>query len=249
IGALGGLQGAIGWIMVASGLQPGMTAVAPIKLTLHLITASLIYACLVQVAAGLKPARPEPAWQGPSRRLPGLLMSLVLVQIALGGLVAGSRAGLAYNTWPLMDGALVPPAASLFVVVPWIENFVDNVLLVQFNHRMMAYLIVAVALGHAWTMHRLAPRRPAARRAAAIAGLTLTQMALGIVTLVLAVPLWAGLAHQVFAMVVLGMCVAHWRISRAETLRVAEPGGSEVAAVHRPNAKRGAVPPFVESNP
>src|SRR5215218_5123775 len=91
IGALGGLQGAIGWIMVASGLEPGMTAVAPIKLTLHLITASLIYASLIWVAAGLKPARTEPARteparHGPSRRMPGILMGLVLVQIALGGL-------------------------------------------------------------------------------------------------------------------------------------------------------------------
>ena len=229
IGALGGLQGAIGWIMVASGLQPGMTAVAPIKLTLHLVMASLIFASLIWIAAGLKPVRPEPAWHGLSHRIPGILMGLVLVQIALGGLVAGSRAGLTYNTWPLMDGTLVPSASSLFVVVPWIENFVDNVLLVQFNHRMAAYAIVALALWHAWSIFRLAPRSRAASRAMVIAGLTLTQMMLGIVTLVLAVPLWAGLAHQVFAMMVLGMCVVHCRISRAEGSRAAQGGGPDAS--------------------
>lgn len=250
IGALGGLQGAIGWIMVASGLRPGMTAVAPIKLTLHLVTASLIYAGLIWVAAGLKPTRPEPASQGSPHRIPGLLMGLVLVQIALGGLVAGSRAGLAYNTWPLMDGTLVPSAASLFVVVPWIENFVDNVLLVQFNHRMVAYAIVALALWHAWTWYRLAPRSRAARRAMVIAGLTLTQMTLGIVTLVLAVPMWAGLAHQVFAMMVLGMCVVHCRISHAQSDRVAEGRGSGTGSdvSHGPNARGRPEPPLVGSS-
>jgi len=218
IGALGGLQGAIGWIMVASGLQPGMTAVAPIKLTLHLVTASLIYACLIWVAAGLRTSPPDTARHPPSRLVPGVLLALVLVQISLGGLVAGSKAGLTYNTWPLMDGMLVPPATNLFLVSPWIENFVDNVLLVQFNHRLVAYALVALALWHAWTMHRADSRSAIARRAKSLAGLTLTQMALGIVTLVLAVPLWAGLAHQVFAMVVLGMCVIHFRITRAEAL-------------------------------
>ncbi len=127
--------------------------------------------------------------------------------------MAGSKAGLTYNTWPLMDGALVPPASALFSVTPLIENFVDNVVLVQFNHRIAAYAIVAFALWHAWTLRRTAPGSKAASRAAAMAGLTLAQMGLGIVTLLLVVPLWAGLAHQVFAMAVLAMAVVHARVS------------------------------------
>ncbi|MCB5177487.1 MULTISPECIES: COX15/CtaA family protein [Microvirga] len=215
IGALGGLQGAVGWIMVASGLEPGMTAVAPIKLALHLTIASIILACLVWVAAGLDP-RPDPARKASAGNLsPRVLVGLVLLQIALGGLVAGSKAGLTYNTWPLMDGALVPSAAALFVVTPWIENFVDNVALVQFNHRMLAYGLVAFAFWHAWNARREAAGSRYAARATALAGLTLAQMVLGIVTLLLAVPLWAGLAHQVFAMVVLAMAVVHARVSRA----------------------------------
>jgi cytochrome c oxidase assembly protein subunit 15 len=210
IGALGGLQAAVGWIMVASGLEPGMTAVAPIKLMLHLVIASMIFAALVWVATGLKTA---PAKGGEGRAAPVILLALVLLQIALGGLVAGSKAGLTYNSWPLMDGELIPAASALFVVTPWIENFVDNVTLVQFNHRMAAYALVAFALWHAWSLARRGPGTAPARRARVVAGLTLAQMALGIITLLLVVPLWAGLAHQVFAMVVLGMTVVHARLS------------------------------------
>lgn len=210
IGALGGLQGAVGWIMVASGLEPGMTAVAPIKLTLHLMIASVILACLVWVAAGL--GRPSSGEERNSAAAPRVLLALVLLQIALGGLVAGSKAGLTYNTWPLMDGELVPSASALFVVTPWIENFVDNVALVQFNHRIVAYGLVGFALWHAVALRRAAGDSKTARRATALAGMTVAQMALGIVTLVLAVPLWAGLAHQVFAMLVLAMAVVHVRL-------------------------------------
>lgn len=216
IGALGGLQGAIGWIMVASGLEPGMTAVAPIKLTLHLTVASAILLCLVWVAAGLRSRQSKAAEEKDGRAAPAFLLGLVLFQIALGGLVAGSKAGLTYNTWPLMDGAFIPPASSLFVVKPLIENFVDNVALVQFNHRMVAYVLVAYALWHAWSLRRRSPGSQAARRASGVAGLALAQMAFGIVTLVLVVPLWAGLAHQVLAMLVLAMATAHVRLSGAD---------------------------------
>jgi len=221
IGALGGLQGAVGWIMVASGLEPGMTAVAPIKLALHLTVASVILACLVWVASGLRrdelALRAEPTLG----RAPAVILALVLVQIALGGLVAGSKAGFTYNTWPLMDGDFVPPAAVLFSVKPLVENFVDNLALVQFNHRMVAYALVAFALWHAWSVGRRAPTTGAARRARALAGLCLAQMALGIATLLLVVPLWAGLLHQVFAMVVLCMAVAHARVSGLAAARPA----------------------------
>ena len=212
IGALGGLQAAVGWIMVASGLEPGMTAVAPVKLMLHLVIASVIFALLIRVA--VVTGRPSPDRRtGEGTWGAGILLGLVLVQIALGALVAGSKAGLTYNTWPLMDGTVVPPASTLFVVTPWFENFVDNVALVQFNHRLVAYAVVLFALGHAWAWFRRAPGSAPARRATVLAGLVLAQMALGIVTLLLVVPLWAALAHQVFAMAVLGVAAAHASLS------------------------------------
>jgi cytochrome c oxidase assembly protein subunit 15 len=237
IGILGGLQGAVGWIMVASGLEPGMTAVAPIRLSLHLVLASLILAALAWLAAGFgenSPTLPhsrgdgytvnkgggDTGRDGPAslRRGAYLLCALVLVQIALGGLVAGSRAGLTYNTFPLMDERLVPAAATLFSGTPLIENFVDNPALVQFNHRLIALVLVVVALWHAFAAWRAAPGSVRARRAGALAALSLAQAALGVVTLVLVVPLWAGLAHQLLAMAVLALAAVHARRCAASTL-------------------------------
>jgi cytochrome c oxidase assembly protein subunit 15 len=217
IGVLGGLQGAIGWIMVASGLEAGMVAVAPIKLALHLTVASIILALIVAVAAGLRDER-EPARElsAPGlRRSSYVLVGLVLMQIALGGLVAGSHAGFTYNTWPLMDGHLLPGAGDLFAVTPWYENLVDNPLLVQFDHRGVAYAIVLFALWHAWSAWRTSPGSAFAGRATGVAAIALCQMVLGITTLLLVVPLWAGLAHQLLAMGLLAMATVHARLSAA----------------------------------
>jgi heme a synthase len=220
VGALGGFQGAIGWIMVASGLKEGMIAVAPVKLALHLTTACLILACLVWTARALRLGLPvADAPQGAAFRA-RLIVALLLVQIALGALVAGSKAGLTYNTWPLMDGVLVPPASALFSVSPWIENFVDNPALVQFNHRLTAYLLLAAAVWH-W----LAIRRAggASWKALHLLLAIVVQGVVGIATLLLVVPMWAGLLHQLLAALLLISAVVHaeglgrgaWRHSAA----------------------------------
>ena len=200
MGLLLGLQGAIGWIMVASGLNPGMIAVAPVKLALHLGFACLYLASLVFVAVRLSGGRD--ADEAPPRRAALWLWALVFVQIVLGGFVAGSRAGLTYNTWPLMDGAFIPALGKLFVTTPWIENFVDNPTLVQFNHRMMAYLVLIVAGVQAAALIVRRPGAPATRRTVVLAGVIGLQVLLGIVTLLLSVSLWAGLAHQGLAIVI-----------------------------------------------
>nr|WP_245450654.1 COX15/CtaA family protein [Methylobacterium brachiatum] len=236
LGILGGFQGAIGWIMVASGLQPGMTAVAPLKLALHLTMASLILAGLVWLAAGQRDDTIDPA-PDRIRVVAFLLPALVLVQIFLGGLVAGSHAGLVYNTWPSMDGALIPPMDSLFAIQPWIENFVDNHALVQFDHRVTAYLIVVVAVLHAIDA-RVSGPAGAAGRAAGVAVLALAQAGLGVATLLLAVPLWAALAHQILAMAVLTMAVVHARLSRGTGL--ARPAAREPALGFEGLVGRGA---------
>lgn len=227
LGILGGLQGAIGWIMVASGLKPGMTAVAPLKLSLHLTTASLILAMLVWLAAGQRNQTVEPA---PARIRLGawVLLLLVVLQIALGGLVAGSHAGFAYNTWPTMNGNLVPPFATLFSVTPWFENFVDNVALVQFNHRLVAYTLVVAAVLHALDARSTLPETSVTKRASGIAGMVLAQMGLGIATLLMGMPLWAALAHQVFAMAVLVMVTVHVRLNRGTAGTGAERGQADI---------------------
>lgn len=203
LGLLLGLQGAIGWIMVASGLKPGMVAVAPVKLTLHLTFACFFLIGLIVAAVRFR-GEAGSGELGLARAARWLVVAL-LVQIALGGLVAGSKAGLTYNTWPLMDGALVPAASKLFVMPNILENFVDNPTLVQFNHRLGAYILLALAFWHA-----IAARGTAmARRAWHLLALVVAQAVLGVVTLVLVVPLWAGLAHQAMALAVLAYATLH----------------------------------------
>lgn len=208
--ALGALQGFVGWWMVKSGLTERIE-VAQERLAIHLLLASVTFAALTWLAASLKRRAPEL----PSRALPGLkflawaMILLALLQIGLGALVAGLRAGYAFNTWPLIDGYFWPPLEKLTLLVPLWRNFFDNILLVQFQHRLGAYALLALALVQAVYAWRVAAGERAMRRAIALAGLVAAQAAIGIATLVLAVPLWAGLLHQAFAMVVLGMAVAH----------------------------------------
>ncbi|WP_246252525.1 COX15/CtaA family protein [Ancylobacter pratisalsi] len=197
---LGGLQGAVGWWMVASGLV-NRVDVSQYRLASHLTLACLILAATVAVAVSLKPLRrPEvaPHWlRGYSR----LLFAVVVLQIFLGGLVAGLDAGLTYTTWPLMDGHLVPPIENLLVQQPVWRNFFENVLTVQFNHRLVAYLLLALALGH-WLSARRA-RGMVARRALVLLVLVCAQASLGIMTLIHQVPLDIALAHQFGATIVL----------------------------------------------
>ena len=209
LGSLGGFQGAIGWIMVASGLKEGMISVAPVKLALHLTTACLILVGLVWTARALRPVTSGSA-DSSRAVLRGafsakVVLVLLLAQIALGALVAGSKSGLTYNTWPLMDGAFIPSIDGLFAMKPWIENFVANSALVQFNHRMSAYLLLAFALWHAFDLRSVKVGRGATHLALGIS----VQAIIGIVTLLLVVPIWAGLLHQIFAAVLLIVGVIH----------------------------------------
>src|ERR1700691_6071383 len=145
---LGALQGAVGWWMVASGLADRIE-VSQYRLATHLVLACVIYVALIWTAQrlGERPAAPLPA---PIRATAFGLLILVLAQIYLGALVAGLRAGYIYNTWPLIDGALVPDASRLFFDVPLWRNFFENSLTVQFDHRMLAYAIFLVAFLHAF---------------------------------------------------------------------------------------------------
>jgi len=205
--ALGALQGAIGWWMVASGLV-GRTDVSQYRLATHLTLAALIFAATMVVARGLAP-HSEPLADRQTQRFAGILVALALVQIYLGGLVAGLNAGLSYNTWPLMDGALVP--GDLLVVEPVWRNFFENPKTVQFVHRLGAYAILAAALWHMVETGRRQRGTTHARRALVLFCLLLVQALIGIATLVMQVPLHWALLHQGFALVVLGFAAAHWR--------------------------------------
>jgi cytochrome c oxidase assembly protein subunit 15 len=209
--ALGGLQGAVGWWMVKSGLS-GRVDVAQERLAIHLLLASITLTCLIWLAVGLKPKAGEAMRAASRLKATAIaLVVLTLAQIGLGGLVAGLRAGYTYNTWPLMDGHFIPPVENLARLSPVWANLLDNVTTVQFNHRMMAYALFALALWHAFDALRNASGTAAAKRAVVVAGLVACQAVIGIVTLVYVVPLHAALTHQGFAMVVLGMAAVHAR--------------------------------------
>ena len=211
-GLLLGTQGLIGWIMVASGLEPGMTAVAPVKLTLHLTLACLFFAALIVLIARLGRQDGDSGSSG-VRIGASLITVAILIQIALGGLVAGHDAGLTYNTWPLMDGAFVPE--GLAALNPLWMNVVDNIAAIQFNHRIGAYGLALLIGLHVFFVWRGA--MPAVRqRLASLTVLVVVQMVLGIVTLVYVVPFIAALAHQGVALIMLAVAVWHTaRLRRA----------------------------------
>lgn len=204
---LGGLQGAIGWWMVASGLVE-RTDVSQYRLAVHLTLACIIFAAIIWVARGLAPHSTGPAAIS-TRRGAAWLTIAILVQIYLGGLVAGLDAGLAYNTWPLMDGALVP--GFLFVQDPWWINLFENPKTVQFVHRIGAYAVLALASWHALAAWGTQRGGPHAARAVLLLLLVIVQAGLGIWTLLVQVQLHVALAHQALALIVLAFATAHWR--------------------------------------
>jgi heme a synthase len=199
---LGALQGAMGWYMVQSGLVDD-PRVSQLRLAAHLGTALLIYAALLWIALDLiHPPRARMA--GTSRGLRAFaaaLTALIGVMALSGALVAGTRAGLAYNTFPLMNGTLVPP--DILALEPWYRNLYANVSTVQFDHRLIAWLLAFLV---PWLCLR-AWREAAAPRvklaAALLLGALALQVALGISTLLLAAPLPLAAAHQAGALLVL----------------------------------------------
>lgn len=206
---LGGLQGAIGWYMVRSGLVDRVD-VSPHRLALHLGLALLIFALIVWtlLELGADQERSHLATLTPGDRMRAyVLLLLIYAQILLGALVAGLKAGFTYNTWPLMDGGLWP--VGLFHQAPWWVNFFENPALVQFNHRVVAYALAILAAVHASAVIAHSDDERVRRSAGLLALLVWAQAALGIWTLLAWVPLGLGLAHQAGALVVLAAGVWH----------------------------------------
>lgn len=205
----GGAQGALGWFMVQSGLidRPD---VSQYRLAAHLALAFAIFGLLLWTGWRL-------AEEGRARtaartlRWPAtLLAAAVFLQIVAGAFVAGTNAGFIYNTWPLIDGALVP--SHLFDFEPaWLAPFEEH-LTVQFVHRVIAYLIVGLAV---WAMLRArrAGSATARRGGTAVLHAVLLQVGLGIATLLAVVPVWLGALHQASALVVWAAALYLLRLS------------------------------------
>jgi heme a synthase len=202
---LGALQGAVGWWMVASGLSQRVE-VSQYRLATHLVLALLIFASIVWTLRRLADRPPSVA--SPRLKITGVaLLVLTFVQLYLGALVAGLRAGKVYNTWPDIDGALVPSAGRLFFEAPWWRNLFDNALTVQFEHRMTAYVLFALAVLHALDAIRSRAGASAVNGALWLAGAIIVQATLGILTLLNQVPIDLALTHQAVAIVVLTLAV------------------------------------------
>jgi cytochrome c oxidase assembly protein subunit 15 len=211
--ALGGLQGLVGWWMVKSGLEARVT-VAPERLATHLGLALILYAALIWTALE--------AWSGEARAAPpsrwpavavGLAI-LVYIQCLLGALVAGNQAGLVYNDWPLMNGAVFPKA---YWSQGGLRSLIHSQAAVQFDHRLVAYVLVAAAVGAAAFAVR--SRQPATQTRLlflGLAGAVAMQAILGVVTLMTRAPLALSALHQVMAALVLAVAVTlAWRARRA----------------------------------
>lgn len=202
----GGFQGFLGWWMVSSGLSE-LTSVSQYRLAAHLTAASVLMMALIWVARMLEPpiigVKPQRGWVLANWGL----VALLFIQIGAGALVAGLDAGFIYNTWPLIDGAVIP--GGLFAMDPAWRNVFENMLTVQFNHRNLAYLITIYALVLWWVgrtnpgfsgVHKWLPR---------IAALVVLQVGVGIVTLLSVVNIPIALVHQGLAFTLISMVVAY----------------------------------------
>ena len=206
------LEPIVGWWMVASGLQ-ARVYVAPERLMIHLgiafaLLGALVWTALDAWAGSARQTLPSP-WGGRALWLVGL----IYLQVLLGALVAGNQAGLVYNDWPFFAGRLFPgdyAGAGLWATLAHTQAAV------QFNHRLVAYLVVLVAAAICLGVQRSAYLPVGSKQLGlALLGLVLAQAALGIATLMLAVPLGLAVAHQLLAAVTLSLAVAFaWRIRR-----------------------------------
>jgi cytochrome c oxidase assembly protein subunit 15 len=220
---LGGLQGAVGWYMVKSGLVD-CTDVSQYRLAAHFGVALLILGYTLWLLFGLggepqaRPAEPAPraaAW------IAGLILALIFLQLLAGALVAGLDAGMGFNTWPLINGAFVP--SGLGEASPWYLNLFENPLTVQFDHRMLGYSVVLASLAQlSWLALRRAPQ-PLLGSAMTLALLGVLQATLGVWTLLLAVPIPLGLAHQAGAIAVFATALYHFWLSRRARSAAAAP--------------------------
>ena len=206
---LGGLQGALGWYMVSSGLVDRID-VSQYRLAAHLSLAALIYAAIIWVGKGVGRNRQPP--ESFDDWFAVFLVFLILLQIAAGGFVAGLDAGQGYSTWPKMDGQWIP--SGLLEIAPNWRNFFENVMTVQFDHRVLAYLVFIATAIHAWRSFTL----PAMVLAYAV----FSQACLGVLTLLLHVPLAVALVHQAGALIVLAASV--WNLHTRLVIRSPDPG-------------------------
>jgi cytochrome c oxidase assembly protein subunit 15 len=204
---LGGLQGLLGWYMVKSGLVD-KPHVSQYRLTAHLSAALLIYGYMFWVALDLLTGRntlTESSGIRKLRRL-GLITSItIVIMIISGGFVAGTKAGLVFNTFPLMSGQWLPPGGMS--MAPWYMNFFENLATIQFNHRLFAVVLFLMVPVYWILARKLRLDRHTQLGFHALVLMLFIQLALGISTLLLVVPVWLGATHQAGALILFAMAL------------------------------------------
>jgi cytochrome c oxidase assembly protein subunit 15 len=201
---LGGLQGALGWYMVKSGLVD-IPRVSPYRLTAHLAFAVVIYAYIFWTALGLlypPGARPTPRGLG---RFGAAVTALIFLMILSGGFVAGNKAGFAFNTFPWMNGRFFPE--GMYAMQPLWSNLFENIATVQFNHRLLAYLLCLVIPVFWWRAARVALPARARLGIHLLLSWLAVQVLLGITTLLYVVPVPLAAAHQAGALVLFSLAL------------------------------------------
>lgn len=205
-----GMQGAIGWWMVHSGLQDGMVNVSQYRLATHLGMAFIILGVLFTLFLGARHGWPMRRIQ-PMKTGAALLLAGTFLQIVAGAFVAGTKAGYSYNSWPLMDGKFIP--SGYFLTSPAWRNIFENIAAIQFNHRILAYILLA---GCVWFWLRA--RKEAQAWTLNLSGWLLIAMiwqaVLGVWTLLMVAPLSLSLIHQASAIIVFLLAVALYKSTR-----------------------------------
>jgi cytochrome c oxidase assembly protein subunit 15 len=205
IGGLGGLQGAIGWWMVSSGLSGRMVDVASYRLAVHLGIAFLIITLITWYLLQANISDQERIRSRREREknlipITNILLGFVFLQIIVGALVAGIDAGRGYTDWPLMNGEFLPTES--FSYTPILSNFTENPALVQFNHRLIGYLTVLYTI-FVWWRCRSSSFDATKRRSNLVLLIVFLQMIMGIATVIYAAPLGWAIVHQFGAILII----------------------------------------------
>lgn len=218
---LGGLQGALGWYMVKSGLVDRVD-VSQYRLASHLGLAVLLFGVVIWTFLGLGKRNRDTTDSSGRTRFAFVIVVAVFLQILLGALVAGIHAGRSYNTWPLMDGDWVPE--GLLDKSPVILNFFENIVTVQFDHRIAAYLIVVMVAYQALQVFKAGLQMPVVASTLILVGAVVLQVLLGIWALLSVVPLELAIAHQSGALVLFTAAIYHLHcLKRAVPIQAPDP--------------------------
>ncbi len=223
---LGGLQGALGWYMVKSGLVDRVD-VSQYRLASHLGLAFIIFGYTLWLIFELGQDRTRPRVP---RERPGFwpalaVLSLIYLQILAGALVAGLDAGIGFNTWPDMGGVMIPD--GLWALQPWYLNLFENPLTVQFDHRLLGYVVVLAVIAQAIWLSMSGKPALLQTSGFVLLLLVLLQATIGVWTLLLLVPLHLALAHQAGAAILLGAAIHHLWLTRRV---VPAAAGAQLAA-------------------